>query len=313
MEDQSFLLKGALETVLGQMKATARGNVAAFCPFCQHRKRKLEINLNESSPYFGSWQCWVCGEKGRSIRSLLKHLNISREEMDQVLQYVPRRQGEAEEYIAPAVRLPEEFQLLAEAEPNSFEARRVRNYLYSRGLTDHDFIRYNIGYCTKGKYKDRVIIPSYSESNALNYFIARSLRDDVFLKYMNPDVPKDSIIFGENLVNWNQPVILCEGVFDMLALRRNTVALLGKIISSALMKKLIESSLQDVYVCLDRDALKAAIGNCETLMNTGKHVYLVKPPKKDPSESGFRAMVETLQETEELTFEDLISYKLNLI
>ena len=305
--NDSFLLKGALENILGTMKPTARGNFAAFCPMCHHRKRKLEINLNESSPYFGSYQCWVCGEKGRSIRSLLKHLNISREEMDQVLQYVPKRLGEVEDYVAPTIKLPEEFQLLAEAEPNSFEARRVRNYLYSRGLTDHDFIRYNIGYCTKGKYKDRVIIPSYSENNALNYFIARSLRDDAFLKYINPDVPKDSIIFGENLVNWNQPVILCEGVFDMLALRRNTVALLGKIISSALMKKLIESPLQDVYVCLDQDALKAAIGNCETLMNVGKHVYLVKPPKKDPSESGFRAMVETLQETEELTFEDLIS------
>lgn len=313
MEDQSFLILGALENVLGKGRKTARGNVSFKCPFCSHRKNKLEINLNESSPYFGSWQCWVCGEKGRSIRSLLKHLNISREEMDQVLQYVPKRLGEVEDYVAPTIKLPEEFQLLAEAEPNSFEARRVRNYLYSRGLTDHDFIRYNIGYCTKGKYKDRVIIPSYSESNALNYFIARSLRDDAFLKYTNPEAHKDSIIFGENLVNWNQPVILCEGVFDAIACKRNSVPLLGKVISSALMKKLIESPLQDVYICLDQDALKAAIKNCEILMNAGKHVYLVKPPKKDPSESGFEAMVKVLQETEELTFEDLISYKLGLI
>lgn len=313
MEDQSFLLLGALENVLGKGVRQARGNVSFHCPFCNHRKRKLEVNLNESSPYFGSYQCWVCGEKGRTIRSLLKHLNISREEMDQVLQYVPKRQGETEEYIAPTVRLPEEFKLLSEAEPNSFEAKRVRNYLYSRGLNDNDFVRYSIGYCTEGKFKDRVIIPSYSESGGLNYYIARSLREDAFLKYMNPEAHKDSIIFGENMVNWNQPVILCEGVFDMLALRRNTVPLLGKVISSALMKKLIESPLQDVYICLDQDALKAAIKNCEILMNAGKHVFLVKSPKKDPSESGFEAMVKALQETEELTFEDLITYKLNLI
>ena len=313
MEDQSFLLLGALENVLGQGRRTARGNVSFKCPFCSHYKNKLEVNINESSPHFGKWQCWVCGEKGATIRSLLKHMKISREEADQVLQYVPRRQGEVEEYIAPTIKLPDGFKLLAEAEPNSFEAKRVRNYLYNRGLNDNDFLRYNIGYCTEGKFKDRVIIPSYSENNTLNYFIARSLRDDAYLKYMNPDVPKDSIIFGENLVNWNQPVILCEGVFDALSLRRNAVPLLGKIISSALMKKLIESPMQDIYICLDQDALKAAIKNCEILMNAGKKVYLVKPPEKDPSESGFEAMVKTLQETEELMFEDLIQYKLGLI
>lgn len=312
MEDQSFLLLGALENVLGKGVRQARGNEKYRCPFCSHRKPKLEINLNESSPHFGKWQCWACGEKGGTIKSLLKRLNISREEMDQVLQYVPRRQGEVEDYTAPTVKLPEEFKLLSEAEPGSFEAKRVRKYLYERGLDEIDFLRYSIGYCTTGKYKDRVIIPSYSENCILNYFIARSLRDDAFMKYMNPEAHKDSIIFNEHLVNWNQPVILCEGVFDAISLKRNSVPLLGKIISSALMKKLIESPLQDVYVCLDQDAFKAAIKNCEILMNAGKHVYLVKPPKKDPSESGFNLMVKALQKTEELMFEDLIKYKLSM-
>lgn len=311
MEDQSFLLLGALENVLGKGRRTARGNVAFKCPFCNHHKNKLEVNLNENSPSYGYWQCWVCGEKGRSIRGLLKHMSVSREEAEQVLQYV-HKGAEEEVQITRITKLPEEFVALTDAEPNSFEAKRIKNYLYSRGLTDLDFIRYNIGYCTKGRFRDRVIIPSYSENNTLNYFIGRSIREDAYMKYMNSDAQKDSIIFNEALVNWNMPVILCEGVFDALALRRNAVPLLGKFISSALMKKLVESPVEDVYICLDQDALKVAVKNCETLMNAGKKVYLVTSPKKDPSESGFEAMVQTLQKAEELTFESLIKYKLGI-
>ena len=308
MEDVSFLLLGALENILGKGQKTTRGNYHFHCPFCSHRKMKLEIQLVTNAKGENCWQCWVCGEKGRTIRSLLRHLNVSREEAEQVLQYVQK--GEEVEYSRTLIRLPDEFKPLWSADPRSFEAMRVRNYLFNRGLVENDFIRYNISYCTSGKYKDRVIIPSYSENNTLNYFIARSLRDDAYLKYMNPDVSKDSIIFGENLINWNKPVILCEGVFDALAIRRNCIPLLGKIISSALMRKLIESDVEDIYVCLDQDARKAAVKNCEVLMNMGKKVYFVVPPEKDPSESGFEQMTRTLQQAEELTFEDLVKYKL---
>lgn len=311
MEDRSFLLLGALENVLGKGQKTARGNAHFHCPFCSHHKLKLEIQLVTNSKGENPWQCWVCGEKGRTIKSLLRKLGVSREETEQVLQYVEAGEDQDQSYAKKTIKLPEEFKPLWTADPTSFEAKRAKNYLYNRGLTDHDFIRYSIGYCTSGKFRDRVIIPSFSENNMLNYFIARSLNEDAFLKYMNPDVAKDAIIFNEALVNWNEAVILCEGVFDAIGLRRNSVPLLGKNISSALMKKLIESPVQDIYVCLDQDAQKAAIKNCETLMNMGKRVYFVIPPKKDPSESGFEQMVKTLQDVEELTFEDLIRYKLN--
>ena len=102
----------------------------------------------------------------------------------------------------------------------------VKKYLYERGLTNNDFIKYQIGYATSGDFGGRVIIPSFSESNQLNYFIARSY-DGNFYKYRNPEVSKD-IIFFENLINWETPIILCEGVFDAMAIKRNAIPLLGK-------------------------------------------------------------------------------------
>ena len=307
---ENILLVGALENVLGKSKRTAKGNRSFHCPFCQHRKPKLEIKVVDSPDGSNPWQCWVCGTKGRTIRSLLKHLNLTRAEAESILQYVKR--GEEQEETKKAIRLPEEFESLELASHSSIYANRVRKYLYARGLTDIDFIRYGIGYCMTGKYADRVIIPSYDENNILNYFVARSLDPKAYLKYINPDVDKSDCIVFENLVNWEEPIILCEGVFDAIAIRRNSIPLLGQNISPALMKKIITSSCSDVYLSLDRDAVKRALKHCETFLNMGKRVFFIEPSEKDPSEEGFRKFTEQVQQAKELTFSSLVNYKINL-
>lgn len=308
--NENILLVGALENVLGKSKRTAKGNRSWHCPFCHHRKPKLEIKVIDSPNGENPWQCWVCGTKGRTIASLLKHLHLTRTEAEGILQYV--RKGEEQEYeTKEALILPDEFEPLELASKSSVYANRVRKYLYNRGLTDLDFVRYNIGYCMKGKYADHVIIPSYDENNVLNYFVARSIDPGAYRKYTNPDVSKNVIIF-ENMVNWNEPIILCEGVFDAIAIRRNAIPLLGQNISPTLMKKIITSSCPDIYIVLDRDAVKRALKHCETFLNMGKRVFFVEPKEKDPSEEGFRAFTEQIQTARELTFADLIKYKINL-
>ena len=306
--DYTFLL-GSIENLLGKSHKRARDNHAFHCPFCNHHKPKLEIKMTTNEEGHNPWECWVCQTKGRTIRSLLKQLKTPRDLANEILKYVPR--GSQIEYKQLSiVELPKEYQTLYSASPTSVVANLVKKYLYERGLTDNDFIKYGVGYTTTGEYGGRVIIPSYTSSGTLNFFVARSY-DGNYFKYKNPEASKD-IIFFENLINWNAPIILCEGVFDAIAIRRNAIPILGKSVSKALYKKIITSNVRDIYIALDNDAKDRALQIAEQFLNNGKRVFIVEMKDKDPSEMGFRAFTKYIQLAEELDLSRLMLHKLNL-
>ena len=157
-----------------------------------------------------------------------------------------------------------------------------------------------------------IIIPSYDEKGNLNYFTARNFDKNSSIKYRNPDVSRD-IIGLELFINWNTPIILCEGMFDAIAIKRNVIPLLGKTIQNSLMKKIVNSTVQKIYIALDKDAIKQALNFCEMLMNEGKEVYLVDINDKDPSDMGFEKFTNLIQNTLPLTFSNLFEKKLQLI
>jgi len=306
--DYTFLL-GSIENILGKSHKRARENYAFHCPFCNHRKPKLEINMHTTEEGKNFWECWVCQTRGQSIRSLLKQLSTPKDQAGEILKYLPK--GSYIEYTGLSiVEIPKEFQPLYLASSESYVANMVKKYLYERGLTDNDFIKYSIGYCTTGDYGGRVVIPSYSGSNQLNFFVARTY-DGSYFKYKNPEASKD-IIFFENLINWEQPIILCEGVFDAMAIKRNAIPILGKSISTSLYKKIITSKVKDIYIALDTDAKVRALEIGEKFLNQGKRVFLIDLPDKDPSEMGFRAFTEHIQTAKELDLSSLMMHKLNL-
>lgn len=306
--DYTFLL-GSIENILGKSHKRARDNYAFHCPFCNHRKPKLEINMATNEEGKNFWECWVCQTRGRTIRSLLYQLKTPKDQANQILRYLPKG-AQVEIKQLSIIELPKEYQPLYSASKTSIPANLVRNYLYERGLSDNDFIKYGVGYATSGEYGGRIIIPSYSESNTLNFFVARSY-DGNYYKYKNPEASKD-IIFFENLINWDAPIILCEGVFDAIAIRRNAIPILGKSISKALYKKIITSKVQDIYVALDTDARDRAVEIAEQFLNQGKRVFLIDLPDKDPSEMGFRAFTEHIQTAEELDLSGIMLQKLDL-
>lgn len=302
-----------LESVLGKGKTTSGDNVAFFSPFKSHYKPKLEINLNTDSKGDNPWHCWISDQKGRSIHSLFKQLNLPRErfeELERIIKFSKFRNTET-------VTKTEILQLPAEYRPlwvtkNSPDFRNAISYLKSRNVTIFDIIRYRIGYCESGQYSGKIIIPSYDSAGQLNYFVSRAFYKNDWQKHKNPRVSKDIIGF-EMMINWNEPVVLCEGAFDAIAIKRNALPLFGKIIQPALRKKLIEKRVSDIYICLDHDAIRNALDLADTFMKEGMNVYFVELQDKDASELGFEAITKRITETDKLTFQSLINYQMGIL
>ena len=105
--EYTFLL-GAIENILGKSHKRARDNYAFHCPFCNHRKPKLEINMATNEEGKNFWECWVCKTRGQSIFSLIKQLKLPKGEAQEVLKYVKK----GKKYVyknEEVVELPEEF------------------------------------------------------------------------------------------------------------------------------------------------------------------------------------------------------------
>jgi DNA primase len=308
MDSPELFLLAELENVLGSSTKKSRTNYAFHCPFCNHPKPKLEINIQSNVKGENPFACWVCGTKGRTLKKLLQLLRIPKEAALQVLKFV-KKNDSYEEIESPQVELPKEYQPLLLATQESLLANRAKSYLNQRGVSDVDIRKYNIGYAVDGEYRDTIIIPSYSEIGQLNYFISRKVVE-AFQKYKMPSAASKDIIFFESLINWNEPVTLCEGVFDAIAVRRNAIPLLGKFIQPALKRKLIQSDVQEIYIALDNDAQKEAYKHCEELTRMGKKVYIVELEEKDPSSIGFSKFLTYFNKAQEVDLTAMVRYKL---
>ena len=183
-------------------------------------------------------------------------------------------------------------------------------YLKKRGITGIDILRYSIGFCSSNGYSNRIIIPSYDADGKLNYFIARDMFPNSKFKYKNPPMSKDTVCF-EMFINWNEPIVLCEGVFDAISIRRNVIPLLGKFPSKTLVKRLVEKNVKQIYVALDEDAKKDAIKLSKFLMDYGIKTYMLNLKEKDPSELGFSNFWKIIKNSKQSKFSDIIRERLN--
>lgn len=309
------MLVNLVNSILGDGKRTSKGNIAYKCPKCHHHNNKLEINFDESSKNYQSYQCWVCGFKGKKISPLFRLINPPKDKFDELYRLTKTKPSSlylnTTEPEKKPISLPKEFITLSKPS-SSIEYKKAYKYIKSRNITDEDIIKYNLGYCESGIYKNMIIIPSYNEDGNLNFFTSRSYEKEAFRKYINPDYSRNIVPF-DNLINWNSPVILCEGVFDAIAIKRNAIPLLGKNIQNELLKKIISSNIKHIYIALDDDAKEKSIKYCEYFLNQGIKPYLIELDGKDPSEIGFKNFTNLIQTSKPLNTYSIIEKKISLL
>jgi len=303
------LILNILFRVLGEGRRTSNNNYSFKCPNqCHPTKNKLEINL-ETQQY----QCWICGSKkegfkGSKIINLLKKLKAPKDIIEELKLLNPKSSKEYTPKTKETVSLPEEFKNLYPSN-KSIEAKHAIKFLKSRGITPQDIIKYDIGYCSEGEYSNRIIIPSYDHYGKLNFFTGRSFESKPYISYKNPKVSRD-IIALEFFINWDLPIILCEGMLDAISIKRNAIPLLGKDIQPSLMKKIISSKVDKIYMALDKDIILKSIEIAEMFLSYGKEVYFVDLDKKDPNAMGFYEFTNLIQNTSPTSQKELMKMKI---
>ena len=222
------------------------------CPFCKHHKRKFSVNIRR-----GVYKCWVCDAKGRNLHRLVRKFGsakdreawkaFSGEKTD--LTAFGNLFGETEEEnIEQILQIPPHFHTLC----GNVQFRVPLRYLEKRGITGKDILKWKMGFCSEGPYKERIIIPSFNENGDLNYFIARTFTDN-YKRYLNPPVSRD-IIFNELYVDFDKEVTIVEGAFDAVK-AENAIPILGSTIreTSKLFKRIVRNGTP-VLLALDPDA-----------------------------------------------------------
>ena len=269
-----------LKEVLGGFSKT--GDEFLFsCPKCNHHKRKLSVNVDKNV-----FKCWICEYSGTNIGRLVRrhgdfnqkakwqqitgHLEIS--QFDEIIASLF---PDEEEEMPITVELPNEFLSLAN-KGRSLLSTKARNYLTKRQITEEQILFWKIGYCPSGEYGGRIVVPSFNENGDCNYFIGRTYRND-WRKYMNPPTSKSKIIFNELYIDWQEDLVLTEGVFDAIVSGKNSVPILGSSLreQSRLFKSIIKNDTP-VYVALDPDAEEKAASLVENLIKYGAEVYKVE-------------------------------------
>lgn len=259
------MLKSFLEGFLGESQEKHESQLKFNCPRCSDynqntpdNKFNLEINLANDNPKYGSdkiFHCWKCGYKSGSLHKIIKDYG-SRED------YLFYRENSLDSllYESPPKKqyknifLPNDF-----IKFKDFDLKNERHYIAydylikERNIPEKTLNYFNVGACFNGFYKNRIIIPSYDKNNVLNFFTGRSFINEK-PSYLSPSVHKDSIIINEKNINWNLPIFLVEGWFDLFALPVNTIPLNGKTILKSLFNK-IKDNKPPLILIFDPDAI----------------------------------------------------------
>lgn len=272
--------------IFGEEYEVRRGQfrINCFNPECDDDTGNLEISLEK-----GIFHCWKCDYSGTILR-LLKDYTGKVPDVDRYISPVELVNPEKLFFEFEKVKkgvfagLPKEFNLL-EQEPDNLVAKKALKYTLAR-MDYNDVKEYRIGYCSAGKYRWRIIVPSFENGDPI-YFTARTFMNEL-PTYKNPNkeeigIGKEEVVF--NIDSIQDRAVICEGVFDAIRVGKSGVAIFGTELHDNQAFKLLGKANQ-FYVLLDNDyaGRQKFVKISEKLLSMNAKVNPVFPPYGDPSD-----------------------------
>ncbi len=229
-------------------------NVAVSCvnkkcsTYSKPHKKKLCLRVDNEF-----YHCWSCGMKGKG---LARFFQVNKPRFASLATSLFSKVVKGKEEEKQKLFLPDGFSLLASLSAGSDpDLRACRNYVLSRGLSEKHLWYFRMGATPIGRFRRRVIIPSFDDEGFVNYFTARSI-DESTRKYLNPRVKRAEIVFNEINIDWNSELTIVEGPFDLVKSTQNSTCLLGSTLTEHhdLFQKIVKN-MTPVVLALDPDAI----------------------------------------------------------
>lgn len=243
---------------------------------------------NEAHLYFetetGQYTCHKCGEKGNLV-TLAKHLGDGIQE----IALNPR-------FSTKNIRKYPKFDAeLVETYHQALPAN-IRQYLNTRGITDAIIDAHKLGW---GKFYGKwwITIPIKDIYGVFRFFKLRRDPDAGDEQTKCISYPKGEIeaqIYGwEILANTNNPLVICEGELDRLALLSKNISAITSTHGAMTFKdewveKVRKSDEQNIgkyrkiYICFDNDETgkKGAERVAKMVVNGGNETYIITLPQE---------------------------------
>ena len=259
-----------------EFKGRRESNIRIPCPVCAEERGREESKRNLAvSTTTGQFYCWRCHSKGRLSDELCDELAFR--STDPFL----RTPAPAD----AAMALPPEFLPLG-AFPYSEASctEQARAYLAGRKVPAEVIDAANIGCVLDGYWAQRILVPVTADGVCRGW-VARSYVPSERTYLYPKGMARGAYLWREEILREqsDDPVLVVEGVFDVLGCWPRAVPVLGKPASGHI-SKLIAAKCP-IVVVLDGDAWEEAWSLAMRLRFEGQRAGAVRmPPQTDPDE-----------------------------
>lgn len=264
---------------------TKKGNISIQCPYCGDNDPSQHMSIALNKDAYGCWRnARHAGRKPYPLVAAL--LNCSFSQAKLIVQQFSAPDPESLEDAVMALggaTMPVQRLELPQGLPPDFKpikptglTRRFWRYLEGRGFDGVGSLieRYGLLCCQTGRWKDRVILPLYSEGRLVGW-TGRAIQTTVNApRYLTSSPEVKNIIFNEDELTGGKKLFITEGPFDALKvdfyglkLGVRATCLFGVNATPAqigILRQII-NRYNDICILFDREAQEQAMLLCEYL------------------------------------------------
>jgi len=284
----NFDIEEYAKSNLERVRLTGTGQITAECPWC-FKWGGFYIDIET-----GKYICHKCEERGRSVTGIIAQVEgvswheaaayILKREVEWRRKETPESlleriqtisgRGEPAEAKEIDVPVPEEFVPVYKGGKWKYPV-----YLKERGIKKSTARQWGLGFCNRGRYYGRIIIPIECPNGCS--FTSRDTTGVQHPKYLNPKgVDHGPLLLGWNHVELASDVALVEGPMDAIKMWQHGIpalAVMGKYLHAAQLRLLFRKPPDTaIVVMLDPEEVTAPYDMATQLVCRFDNVQIAK-------------------------------------